>query len=182
MKVLVAGASGFVGCRLCPALAEAGHNVVAMTRNPAGYAGTGTPVHGDVHHPHTLGAATAGCQAAYYLVHSLSDADFERKDAAAAAAFGQAGARAGLQQIIYLGGLGDDKDALSPTVRAGGNTPPPRGRPPRSCRCPAMHPRPMQSRAVRARRRRVVTATGVGGAGLLGISLSTKAGSPSSTS
>jgi uncharacterized protein YbjT (DUF2867 family) len=94
VKVLVAGASGFVGRRLCPALAGAGHDVVAMTRNPAGYAGTGTPVHADVHDPATLGTAMAGCQVAYYLVHSLADADFERKDAAAAAAFGQAGARA----------------------------------------------------------------------------------------
>jgi NAD(P)-dependent dehydrogenase (short-subunit alcohol dehydrogenase family) len=101
VKVLVAGASGFVGRRLCPALAGAGHEVVAMTRSPAGYAGAGTPVHGDVHHPGTLAAAMTGCEAAYYLVHSLADADFERKDAAAAA-FGQAGARAGLHQIIYL--------------------------------------------------------------------------------
>ncbi len=118
VKVLVAGASGFVGRRLCPALAKAGHDVVAMTRNPAGYAGAGRPVYGDVHDPATLGAAMAGCQTAYYLVHSLSDADFERTDAAAAAAFGQAGARAGLQRIIYLGGLGDDKDALSAHLRS----------------------------------------------------------------
>ena len=51
-------------------------------------------------------------------MHSLSDADFERKDAAAATAFGQAGARAGLQRIIYLGGLGDDRDALSAHLRS----------------------------------------------------------------
>jgi uncharacterized protein YbjT (DUF2867 family) len=118
VKVLVAGASGFVGRRLCPALAEAGHDVVAMTRNPAGYAGTGAPIYGDVHDPATLDTAMAGCQAAYYLVHSLSDTDFERKDAAAAMAFGQAGARARLQQIIYLGGLGDDTDALSAHLRS----------------------------------------------------------------
>ncbi len=78
MKVLVAGAAGFVGRRLCAALAEAGHDVAAMTRNPARYAGAGTPVYGDVHAPATLAAPMAGCQVAYYLVHSLSDPDFRR--------------------------------------------------------------------------------------------------------
>jgi len=118
VKEVVAGASGFVGRRLCPALAGAGHHVAAMTRNPAGYAGAGTPVHGDVHAPVTLNAPMAGCQAAYYLVHSLSDPGFRRKDAAAAAAFGEAAAQAGLQRIIYLGGLGDDTDALSAHLRS----------------------------------------------------------------
>ena len=117
-KELVAGASGFVGRRLCAALDEAGHDVTAMTRNPARYGGAGTPVYGDVHAPATLHAPMAGCQAAYYLVHSLSDPDFRRKDAAAAAAFGAAAARAGLQRIIYLGGLGDDTDALSAHLRS----------------------------------------------------------------
>jgi uncharacterized protein YbjT (DUF2867 family) len=118
LKVLVAGASGFVGRRLCWALGEAGYNVAAMTRNPDHYAGAGTPVYGDVHAPVTLDAPMAGCQAAYYLVHSLSDPDFRRKDAAAAAAFGEAAARAGLQRIIYLGGLGDDSDVLSRHLRS----------------------------------------------------------------
>jgi len=118
MKVLVAGASGFVGRRLCVALDQAGHDVVAMTRNPDRYRGTGTPVHGDVHDPATLEPAMAGCQAAYYLVHSLQDADFERKDAAGATAFGAAAARAGLTRIIYLGGLGDDADSLSAHLRS----------------------------------------------------------------
>ena len=116
--MLVAGASGFVGRRLCAALAEAGHDVAAMTRNPCRYAGPGTPVYGNVHAPVTLHAPMAGCQVAYYLVHSLSDPDFRRKDAAAAAAFGAAAARAGLQRIIYLGGLGDDTGALSAHLRS----------------------------------------------------------------
>ena len=118
MKVLVAGASGFVGRRLCAALDRAGHDVAAMTRNPARYQGAGTPVRGDVHDPATLEPAMAGCQAAYYLVHSLQDADFERKDAAGATAFGAAAARAGLTRVIYLGGLGDDADNLSAHLRS----------------------------------------------------------------
>ena len=48
MKVLVTGASGFVGSRLTAALEEAGHEVRAMTRRPESYEGPGTPVAGDV--------------------------------------------------------------------------------------------------------------------------------------
>jgi uncharacterized protein YbjT (DUF2867 family) len=118
VKVVVAGASGFVGRRLCVALAGAGHHVVAMTRDPRGYQGAGSPVYGDVRDPASLDGALAGCEAAYYLVHSLGDRDFERKDAAAAVAFGHAAARAGVRRIIYLGGLGDDGDALSAHLRS----------------------------------------------------------------
>jgi uncharacterized protein YbjT (DUF2867 family) len=118
VKVLVAGASGFIGHRLCVALDQVGHDVVAMTRNPARYRGAGRPVRGDVQDPATLEPAMAGCQAAYYLVHSLQDADFERKDASGATAYGQAAARAGLRRIIYLGGLGDEADNLSAHLRS----------------------------------------------------------------
>ena len=96
-----------------------------MTRNPAGYAGTGTPVHADVHDPANLGTAMAGCQVAYYLVHSLADADIERKDAAAAAAFGQAGTRAGLQRIISSEGSATTRTRCRRTCAAAAR--------PRSC-------------------------------------------------
>jgi uncharacterized protein YbjT (DUF2867 family) len=118
VKVLVAGASGFVGQRLCVALDQAGHDVVAMTRSPDRYQGIAAPVRGDIQDTATLEPAMAGCQAAYYLVHSLQDADFEQKDAAGATAFGEAAARAGLHRIIYLGGLGDDADNLSAHLRS----------------------------------------------------------------
>ena len=118
MKVLVAGASGFVGRRLCPALIEAGHDVQAMTRRPESYQGGGTALYGDVHDPQTLQEALTGCQAAYYLVHSLDSPDFERKDADAARAFAEAAAAAELQRIVYLGGLGDDDDDLSAHLRS----------------------------------------------------------------
>ena len=118
MKVLVAGASGFVGKRLCPALVEAGHDVMAMTRHPDSYQGSGSVVYGDVLDSTTLQDALTGCQAAYYLVHSLDSADFERKDAEAARTFAEAAAAAGVQRIVYLGGLGDDSDDLSAHLRS----------------------------------------------------------------
>jgi uncharacterized protein YbjT (DUF2867 family) len=118
MRVLVAGASGFVGRRLVPALVEAGHEVRAMTRHPDTYRGEGTPVRGDVSEPDSLGPALDGCEAAYYLVHSLDRPDFEQDDAAGARAFAAAAAEAGLQRIVYLGGLGDDADNLSAHLRS----------------------------------------------------------------
>jgi uncharacterized protein YbjT (DUF2867 family) len=118
MNILVAGASGFVGSRLCPALVDAGHHVSAMTRHPDTYDGAGTAVVGDVHDSASLDRALAGCAAAYYLVHSLDAADFQRKDADAAASFARAAKEAGVQRIIYLGGLGDDADELSAHLRS----------------------------------------------------------------
>ena len=107
-----------MGRRLCVALEQAGHDVAAMTRSPARYRGAGTAVRGDVQDPPTLEPAMAGCQAAYYLVHSLHSADFEQMDAVGAQAFGEAAARAGLSRIVYLGGLGDDADNLSAHLRS----------------------------------------------------------------
>ena len=116
--VLVAGASGFVGRRLCPALADAGFEVRAMTRRPREYSGAGEAVGADVSDAPSLRAALTQCSAAYYLVHSLARADFEAKDAAAAAAFGRAAAREAVGRIIYLGGLGADDDNLSAHLRS----------------------------------------------------------------
>ena len=118
MRVLVAGASGFVGRRLCAALEDAGHAVRAMTRRPESYEGAGEAVQADVQDTKSLAAAARGCDAAYYLVHSLDKAGFEKDDAAAARAFGCAAARAQLRRIIYLGGLGNDDDELSRHLRS----------------------------------------------------------------
>ena len=117
-RIAVAGASGFVGSRLCPALEDLGHEVVALTRRPDDYYGAGTPVAADVDDPSSLAPALSGCDAAYYLVHSLSRSDFEDSDARAASAFGKAAAAAGVGRIIYLGGLGDDRDDLSAHLKS----------------------------------------------------------------
>lgn len=116
--VLVAGGTGFVGSRLVAALADLGRDVRVMTRHPASYDGPGTPVHGDVAAPASLGEPMEGCSAAYYLVHSLDSDDFESRDAAAAEAFGKQAAASGVEQIVYLGGLGDDGDDLSAHLRS----------------------------------------------------------------
>ncbi|GAA3809967.1 NAD(P)H-binding protein [Nocardioides panacisoli] len=116
--VLLAGASGFVGRRLGRALVEEGYDVRAMTRRPERYDGPGEPVHGDALDADSLRTALAGCRSAYYLVHSLASADFEERDARAARTFGDAAAEAGVEQIVYLGGLGSDSDTLSPHLRS----------------------------------------------------------------
>ena len=117
-RVLVTGASGFIGSHLCTALLAAGHEVRAMTRNREDYTGAGTPVFGDVAEPGSLDAALADVDAAYYLVHSLDSDNFEEKDAEAARNFGAAAARAGVDQVIYLGGLGEDDGRLSAHLRS----------------------------------------------------------------
>ncbi len=116
--VLVTGATGFVGARLTTELAKRGTTVRAMTRRPDDYAGAGEAVFGDVADRASLEKALAGVDVAVYLVHSLDDADFEAKDAAAARTFGAAAAQCGVRQIIYLGGLGSDDDDLSAHLRS----------------------------------------------------------------
>ena len=121
MKVLVAGATGFVGSRLVKALADAGHEVQALTRRPEEYDGPGTAVGGDVADADSLGAALTGCEAAYYLVHSLDSPDFAERDAEGARTFGRSARAAQVKRIIYLGGLGDEDssgEGLSPHLRS----------------------------------------------------------------
>ena len=118
MRYFVTGATGFIGKRLVPALIDAGHTVRAMTRRPDDYDGPGTPVGADVGDPASLASALDGVDVAVYLVHSLDDPDFERKDAEAARNFSKAAADAGVRQIIYMGGLGADDGDLSAHLRS----------------------------------------------------------------
>jgi uncharacterized protein YbjT (DUF2867 family) len=107
VRIGVAGASGFVGRALVGALTRAGHEVVAMARSAPDLPGAeGRAV--DVADGAAVRDALVGCDAAYYLVHSLSAAGFRERDMVLAESFGRASAAAGVRRIVYLGGLGHD--------------------------------------------------------------------------
>jgi len=118
MRVAVAGATGFIGATVAKALTDDGHEVTALTRNPTGYSGAGRAVHADIGDPDSLRQALDGADAAYYLVHSLAAEDFVVRDREGAKAFAAAASAAGLTQVVYLGGLGDDRDELSEHLRS----------------------------------------------------------------
>ena len=67
---------------------------------------------------HGVAAALEGADVVYYLVHSLGARDFEEQDRAAAETVAHEAARAGVQQIVYLGGLGGDNPVASPHLRS----------------------------------------------------------------
>lgn len=115
-KVLVAGATGFIGIRLVKELVTSGCKVRCLVRRPDAVLPTGAePAAGDLLEPATLKAACSGIDTAYYLVHSMGGgrAGFERRDRQAAENFVAAAERSGIRRVIYLGGLGEAEEGLS---------------------------------------------------------------------
>jgi uncharacterized protein YbjT (DUF2867 family) len=109
MRVLVTGATGYIGGRLVPRLLDQGHSVRVLVRDSdrlkaRPWTHRVEVTAGDVTSPEAVSNAVEGMDAAYYLVHSMcSGPDFERRDRNAAAEF--ADAASGLRQVIYLGGI-----------------------------------------------------------------------------
>ncbi len=122
--VLVTGSTGYIGGRLAPRLLEEGWRVRCLARDPSRLEGRpwtarAEIVAGDVLRPETLPEALRGVRFAYYLVHAMAGgADFHERDLAAARSFGAAARDAGVEQIVYLGGLGDPEADLSRHLRS----------------------------------------------------------------
>lgn len=116
MRVAVLGASGVIGSALVTAL-EGTHEVVAVARGsrPGSRAEW---VAADLTRASDALRALDGVDVAVHLVHSLGQPDYERRDLAIAENVASAASAAGLSQIVYLGGLGDESTSLSPHLRS----------------------------------------------------------------
>lgn len=122
--MLLTGATGYIGGRLIPLLEQQGVVLRCLARNldklrPQVQATTEV-VQGDVLDAASLDRALQGIHTAYYLVHLMAGAKhFEAQDRQAALNFAASAKRAGLQRMIYLGGLGNDTDPrLSPHLKS----------------------------------------------------------------
>ena len=124
--ILLTGAGGYIGSRLLRALEKDGCAVRCLARQPgrvAAGASTTQVVAGDCLDEASLRAAMKGVGQAYYLVHSMAGgAGFAERDRQAAANFARTARAAGVRRIIYLGGLGDDADALSAHLKSRAET------------------------------------------------------------
>ncbi|MCA9259280.1 MAG: NAD(P)H-binding protein, partial [Planctomycetales bacterium] len=122
-RVLLTGATGYIGGRLLPRLEQRSVDVRCLARRPENLSGKTAPgtevVAGDLLDQSSLEQALADVDIAYYLAHSMGDSDaFEETERHAAERFAAAARTAGVRRIIYLGGLGDDREELSPHLRS----------------------------------------------------------------
>jgi uncharacterized protein YbjT (DUF2867 family) len=121
-RVLLTGATGYVGGRLLAALERRGVPVRCFARRPEalrGRAALSTDIAaGDALDAAAVTRALEGIDAAYYLIHSMGGEDFAARDREAARIFGRAAREAGVRKIIYLGGLGGSGGGLSEHLRS----------------------------------------------------------------
>jgi uncharacterized protein YbjT (DUF2867 family) len=124
MRILVTGASGYIGGRLAPRLVAEGHDVRVLVRNPdsllgAPWATEVEIVTGDLTDRDSLDDAMRDVEVVYYLVHAMtSGKGFERIESVSARNVASAAREAGVRRIVYLGGLHPKTGKLSPHLRS----------------------------------------------------------------
>ncbi|MBG84953.1 MAG: NAD(P)-dependent oxidoreductase [Phycisphaerae bacterium] len=120
--IAVTGATGYVGGRLAPKLLDSGYKVKCLVRNTRKLEGRSWSNHPNLESTETdlmdvekLAKSLEGCRVAYYLIHSMitAGADYDEVDQNLAKNFSKAAEMAGVEQIIYLGGLGELGNNLS---------------------------------------------------------------------
>lgn len=121
-KILLTGATGYVGGKLLERLEMEGHEVNCLVRDPGKLAKTGAKTKvfvGDVLVRSSMWEAFQGVDVAYFLVHFLHEThDFEAMEIEAAENFASMARSAGVQRIVYLGALGNERDGLSAHLRS----------------------------------------------------------------
>jgi uncharacterized protein YbjT (DUF2867 family) len=122
--ILVTGATGYIASRLIPRLLEAGYRVRCLARDPLRLKGRDWSrrvevLRGDVTTPSSLTAALAGVHTAYYLIHNMTYGHgYASLEVDSARAFASAAGEAGVEHIIYLGGLADPEQHIAPHMRS----------------------------------------------------------------
>src|SRR5215207_271779 len=122
--ILVTGATGYIASRLIPRLLDSGYRVRCLARNALRLKGRSwlrkvEAVTGDVAVPSTLHAALEGVHIAYYLVHNMTYGHgYTSLELDSARAFAIAAEEAGVEDIIYLGGLADPEQHIAPHMRS----------------------------------------------------------------
>ena len=121
-RILLTGATGYVGGRLLAELERRGEALCCFVRRPEALRGRAAHstdlTGGDALDSAAVARALQGADAAYYLIHSMGGEDFAALDRKAARTFGTAAREAGVKRIIYLGGLGEDTSGISEHLRS----------------------------------------------------------------
>ncbi|MGW0159113.1 NAD(P)H-binding protein [Mycobacterium sp. NPDC003323] len=121
MRILLTGATGYIGSRLVAELLEAGHQVLVTSRDPNrlaayGWFGDVTAITMDAKESDSVTAAFASAgqiDVVYYLLHGIGESGFRESDNRAAANVAEAARDAGVRRIVYLGGFVPGAQTLS---------------------------------------------------------------------